>query len=81
MITLMGVALTLTAMFGVVFEWWIVIFRCVPLKCVPPDGLLDATIAFNVLAARIGVHVVRVHDVAEVARALRIVNAARAGQQ
>lgn len=45
------------------------------------DGLLDATIAFNVLAARIGVHVVRVHDVAEVARALRIVNAARAGQQ
>ncbi len=41
-------------------------------------GLLEATVAFNVLAAYLGVHVVRVHDVAEVARALRVVNAARA---
>ncbi len=40
-------------------------------------GLLEATIAFNTLAASLGVHVVRVHDVAEVARALRVVNAAR----
>jgi dihydropteroate synthase len=42
------------------------------------EGLLEATIAFNVLAASLGVHVVRVHDVAEVARALRVVNAGRA---
>lgn len=41
------------------------------------EGLLEATIAFNALAARLGVHVVRVHDVAEVARALRVVNATR----
>ena len=40
--------------------------------------ILEATIAFNVLAAWAGVHVVRVHDVAEVAAAIRIVNAARA---
>ncbi len=40
--------------------------------------LLGATVAFNVLAAAMGAHVVRVHDVAEVARALRVVNAARA---
>jgi dihydropteroate synthase len=41
------------------------------------DGLLEATIAFNTLAASLGVHVVRVHDVAEVARALRVVDAFR----
>jgi dihydropteroate synthase len=41
------------------------------------DGLLEATLAFNTLAADLGVHVVRVHDVVEVARALRVVNAAR----
>lgn len=41
------------------------------------EGLLEATIAFNTLAADLGVHIVRVHDVAEVARALRVVNAAR----
>jgi dihydropteroate synthase len=40
-------------------------------------GLLEATLAFNTLAANLGAHVVRVHDVAEVARALRIVNAVR----
>ena len=40
-------------------------------------GLLEATVAFNTLAANLGVHVVRVHDVAEVARALRVVNAVR----
>ena len=41
------------------------------------EGLLEATLAFNVLAAAAGVHVVRVHDVAEVARALSVVNALR----
>ena len=40
--------------------------------------LLAATVAFNVLAAAAGAHVVRVHDVAEVSRALRVVDAARA---
>ena len=40
-------------------------------------GLLEATVAFNVLAASYGAHVVRVHDVAEVAHALRIVDAGR----
>ncbi|MBX7110903.1 MAG: dihydropteroate synthase [Dehalococcoidia bacterium] len=41
------------------------------------EGLIEATIAFNVLAAWSGVHVVRVHDVREVVRAIRVVNAAR----
>lgn len=41
------------------------------------DGLLEATLAFNVLAAHLGVHVVRVHDVGEAANALRVVEAAR----
>ena len=40
--------------------------------------LLAATVAFNVLAAAAGAHVVRVHDVAEVSRAMLVVNAARA---
>ena len=40
--------------------------------------LLAATVAFNVLAAAAGAHVVRVHDVAEVSRALLVVNAVRA---
>ena len=40
-------------------------------------GLLEATIAFNVLAASAGVHVVRVHDVQPMADALAIVNAVR----
>lgn len=42
------------------------------------EGLLEATVAFNALAASAGVHVVRVHDIAEVADALAIVNAVRA---
>lgn len=41
-------------------------------------GMLEATIAFNVLSAWMGAHVVRVHDVAEVARALNVSAAARA---
>ena len=41
-------------------------------------GLLEATVAFNSIAAWMGVHVVRVHDVAEVADAIRMVNAIRA---
>lgn len=40
-------------------------------------GLLEATVAFNSLAAWWGTHVVRVHDVREVADAVRVVNAAR----
>lgn len=40
-------------------------------------GLLEATIAFNVLAASAGVHVVRVHDVQPIADALAVVNAVR----
>ena len=40
-------------------------------------GLLEATIAFNVLAASAGVHVVRVHDVQPMSEALAIVNAIR----
>lgn len=42
------------------------------------EGLLEATIAFNTIAAHFGAHVARVHDVAEVARALRVVDALRA---
>ena len=41
------------------------------------EGLLEATLAFNVLAAAAGAHVVRVHDVAEVSRVLSVVNALR----
>ncbi len=40
-------------------------------------GMLEATIAFNVLAAWLGAHVVRVHDVEEVAWALNVSSAAR----
>ncbi|MCY3569071.1 MAG: dihydropteroate synthase [Chloroflexi bacterium] len=40
-------------------------------------GMLEATIAFNVLAAWLGAHVVRVHDVEEVAWALSVSGAAR----
>ena len=40
----------------------------------------EATVAFNTLAAMLGVHVVRVHDVAAMATAMRVVNAARAVQ-
>ena len=40
-------------------------------------GQFEATLAFNVLAASHGVHVVRVHDVAAHAHALRLVGAAR----
>jgi dihydropteroate synthase len=43
------------------------------------DGLLEATVAFNTLAAWRGAHVVRVHDVPEVSDAVRIVNAVRSG--
>ena len=41
-------------------------------------GLLEATLAFNVLAANAGVHVVRVHDVGPMVDALAVVNALRA---
>lgn len=41
------------------------------------EGLLESTIGFNVLAAIAGTHVVRVHDVAEVTRALSVANALR----
>ena len=44
-------------------------------------GMIEATIAFNVLAAWMGAHVVRVHDVEEVARALNVSTAARALQR
>ena len=40
-------------------------------------GMLEATLAFNTLAAWLGAHVVRVHDVAEVAAALRVGDAVR----
>ena len=40
-------------------------------------GLLEATLAFHVLAAALGVHAVRVHDVEAHAHALRLVAAAR----
>ena len=43
--------------------------------------MVEATIAFNVLAAWMGAHVVRVHDVEEVARALNVSTAARALQR
>jgi dihydropteroate synthase len=41
-------------------------------------GQLEATLAFNTLAAFEGVHVVRVHDVEPVAQALAVVNEIRA---
>ena len=41
------------------------------------DGLSEATLAFNTLAAQLGVHIVRVHDVRATARALRVVDAVR----
>lgn len=41
------------------------------------DGLLEATVAFNTIAAAKGVHVVRVHDVSELSDALAVVNAMR----
>lgn len=41
------------------------------------EGLLEATLGFNTLAAAAGVHVVRVHDVAEVSRVLSVVSALR----
>jgi len=41
------------------------------------SGLLEATVAFNSLAAYEGVHVVRVHDVEPVAQALAVVNGLR----
>lgn len=40
--------------------------------------ILEATLAFNTLAAWLGAHVVRVHDVEPIAAALRVVDAARA---
>lgn len=43
-------------------------------------GMLEATVAFNALAAWMGAHVVRVHDVQEVAWALSVAAAARAIQ-
>ena len=44
-------------------------------------GMIEATIAFNVLAAWLGAHVVRVHDVEEIAWALHVSRAARALQR
>ena len=44
-------------------------------------GMLEATVAFNVIAAWLGAHVVRVHDVQEVAWALSVSTAARAIQR
>ncbi len=41
-------------------------------------GILEATVAFNVLAARHGAHVVRVHDVEVIADALKVEGAIRA---
>ena len=41
-------------------------------------GLLEATLSFNTIAAYLGAHVVRVHDVPEVVHALRVVDAVRA---
>ncbi len=43
------------------------------------EGLLDATVAFNALAAYWGAHVVRVHDVAEVSDAVKVASAIRSG--
>ena len=40
-------------------------------------GILEATVAFNVLAAQLGVHIVRVHDVAAIDAALRVVEGVR----
>ena len=40
-------------------------------------GVVEATLAFNSLAARLGAHVVRVHDVGPVVAALRVVEAVR----
>ncbi|MYD52883.1 MAG: dihydropteroate synthase [Chloroflexi bacterium] len=44
-------------------------------------GMIEATIAFNVLAAWMGAHVVRVHNVEEIAWALKVSTAARALQR
>ncbi len=44
-------------------------------------GMLEATVAFNVLAAWLGAHVVRVHDVQEVAWALSVSTVARSIQR
>lgn len=44
-------------------------------------GMIEATIAFNILAAWMGAHVVRVHDVEGVAWALNVSTAARALQR
>jgi dihydropteroate synthase len=42
------------------------------------QGILEATIAFNTLAANMGAHIVRVHDIAAIADAITIVDAVRA---
>jgi dihydropteroate synthase len=41
-------------------------------------GIAEATLAFNTLAAQLGAHVVRVHDVEPVAMAMRVVDGVRA---
>lgn len=41
-------------------------------------GILEATLAFNTVAAYLGTHILRVHDVAEVAAAVRVTDAVRA---
>ena len=45
------------------------------------EGLLEATVAFNSLAASHGAHVVRVHDVRALADAMRVIDAIRAAGQ
>ena len=42
------------------------------------EGIAEATLAFNSLAAQLGAHVVRVHDIEPVARAMRVVDGVRA---
>lgn len=44
-------------------------------------GMLEATLAFNTLAAWLGCHVVRVHDVTQITAALRVSDALRERQR
>ncbi|MEE8337413.1 MAG: dihydropteroate synthase [Dehalococcoidia bacterium] len=45
------------------------------------EGIVEATLAFNTLAAYLGAHVLRVHDVDAVADAIQVVNRTRAVAQ
>ncbi len=42
------------------------------------EGIAEATLAFNTLAAQLGAHVVRVHNVEPIASAMRVVDGVRA---